>query len=800
MHQSNKGRTTTTTKNLTSSSSFGKSTTKTVSYNSLHAGLDFTNMSTNNNSSGILKKRMKEKQGPTDWTHLGLKSKYRDEDAREETWNEWKKTSTASKTLLDALHDVLPVVKVERHPVHRWYNESLDNENETSNNRTKARLLMKRFVFDVQEMWLANLEHLHEHKPDKMFTEADNSGLEDLNRGNGLENRRDVREIVALNHQIQSVSQKRAFANAYHTTRLPQVNVMLDYVPFRTPVLDGMRPLAPHVDTIISCLRAESVGNAISFIDGPVCKTTTSFSVHLQRCIPSVDYITYVSPDVFWRIQFIHSASLEQRVYVIKELDVANYVVESINSNALGYSNHLSCCVYKKDVHQFPYSDGIIEWEGSVEAMVMESPFNQGTMKPLQIIINVTLSPQDSNEHNTTDPFLLQMQLSPAEISLLFHDLNVPLFDAGWWTSNERSEVFWPRLLDQIYVGTDQVSSTYRIPTFIGVREIKTFHLVENSLSLSQAASCAYELLSVLRIVPSPQANSLPEMILPQLGQSSFRLNDVSEQYVSTVTSTHIISIPPDVSDLAWRDKAKRCVNYGAWEILLDDCSPLSTNASDLEKKAQDVPGACEIGKKGLWYPDQVRPDKEKTQVAANFFRDDVKSSTNSIVVNLTLGLETAIIFPKVFAWESFSQTPPPCTGEEAKPFPSVFTQQLVSMKNEYLKSPIEKRPSNTVIIFEAFPTEGIDYLPKDELHKPIGFKRFVPTKNKYGFREQIEVDLLKIDPHVDSHVYGITRYGAIANNIGVNSRNIWHNSIAVSEHINRLVKLLPLINSLWND
>ena len=91
MQQSAKGKSLATTKSL-NSSSFGKSTTKTVSYNSLYGGSNLEGKTTQN-VSGVLKKRMQEKQGPTDWTHLGLKSKYRDEDAREETWNEWKKTT-----------------------------------------------------------------------------------------------------------------------------------------------------------------------------------------------------------------------------------------------------------------------------------------------------------------------------------------------------------------------------------------------------------------------------------------------------------------------------------------------------------------------------------------------------------------------------------------------------------------------------------------------------------------------------------------------------------------------------------
>lgn len=56
----------------------------------------------------------------------------------------------------------------------------------------------------------------------------------------------------------------------------------------------------------------------------------------------------------------------------------------------------------------------------------------------------------------------------------------------------------------------------------------------------------------------------------------------------------------------------------------------------------------------------------------------------------------------------------------------------------------------------------------------------------RYGFREQVEVTLLGVDPVLATVVFGITRTGAVPNNTGVNNRNLWHNTLAVTEHINR--------------
>lgn len=56
----------------------------------------------------------------------------------------------------------------------------------------------------------------------------------------------------------------------------------------------------------------------------------------------------------------------------------------------------------------------------------------------------------------------------------------------------------------------------------------------------------------------------------------------------------------------------------------------------------------------------------------------------------------------------------------------------------------------------------------------------------RYGYREQVEVTLLGVDPVLATVVFGITRTGAVPNNTGVNNRNLWHNTLAITEHINR--------------
>lgn len=143
-----------------------------------------------------------ESQGPIDWSHQGIKSKYRGEHEREHTWHTWMQSVNLSKTLLEDVHKVLPVVRVERHPIYAKYHQLLEDENATSNTRTRSRLLMKRFVLDVQEIWLTNLQHLHEHKPENI---AAGDVDDDYDRGDGIAHRRDTKAILALDHQVRNL-------------------------------------------------------------------------------------------------------------------------------------------------------------------------------------------------------------------------------------------------------------------------------------------------------------------------------------------------------------------------------------------------------------------------------------------------------------------------------------------------------------------------------------------------------------------------------------------------------------------
>jgi hypothetical protein len=338
-----------------------------------------------------------EPQGPIDWTHHGLKYKYRGETQREEAYELWMKSIGDAKRLLELDHEIMPLVKVERHPLFLLYENRVQEENFSSNTRTKSRLLMKRFILDVQELWLANLQHLHEHalhlssstsastsgtgripsssrdNPDEESLhgfnddyEMDNNNPEprvkpeNYHRGHGLANRRDVTEITQYQHQIQSVSQSRAFAHAYHTSKLPAPLVKMDYVPRTTPGLTPVKPVVPEIEPISSHLvyqwhnnnnnnhhhnhRHHSEYDYYYYYRECVhsgCDHLDTAILTIDRLLPSMDFLHHritslhtsnnnnnhknINDDVYWRFTWVDTQTLGKSVFLCAEASLAIY-------------------------------------------------------------------------------------------------------------------------------------------------------------------------------------------------------------------------------------------------------------------------------------------------------------------------------------------------------------------------------------------------------------------------------------------------------------------------------------------
>ncbi|KAJ8539094.1 hypothetical protein ON010_g12776 [Phytophthora cinnamomi] len=160
-----------------------------------------------------------ELQGPTSWLSDDLFVKYRSEKDRETLWFafvELKKqqqeieTCGSANSKEQASLAVIPIVT--RHPICALF-ETLQNlENLRTQAETRKRNLTKTFIFDVNHIWLTNLDHFN-HQPTRhrILEEAreDESELVDP-ESRSLSGRRDEQAIREGYSQIQSISSARA--------------------------------------------------------------------------------------------------------------------------------------------------------------------------------------------------------------------------------------------------------------------------------------------------------------------------------------------------------------------------------------------------------------------------------------------------------------------------------------------------------------------------------------------------------------------------------------------------------------
>eukprot|EP01038_Epipyxis_sp_PR26KG_P007229 gene7229-9860_t len=934
-----------------------------------------------------------EKQGPIDWSVNGLKSKYRGEEEREEAWRKSIELEKQAELMLQSKGIVLPVSKVNRHPFYVMYYKHLYNENFVALSRTKSRLLMKRFVFDVQELWLTNLQHLREHQSALMFTgEENDENLKEKStnflRGNGLKDRRDVQAIKEMDSQIQSVSQQRIFQNAYHTSRMPDVKVALDYQPFPTTTIKDIKPRLPVIQTLIENISLSLEPHSLSYHNknnrkryvftsphSPLYKFEgTSVILHIDRLIPSTDYQMIIQPEVIWRFTIYYGGiySLKSKYYLCKESSIATYITDLLQEGEkkrpsyLLYSIPLILFDYSDDPHKISYERSVsigtnyvhvdqisvaIGAFGQQQLLNNNESLNNGninnieTISPFVTAIKIEISARivADDMGDVENGHIVYLECSPVEITHLVKTCtlmksphlgepvlayNISVHDVLWWVDPKRNDDLWPFIIpfliiqrhinnadnyannndvtislalqyDQSLLFMQQegptgvtadhsslISDESSINTNIEISTRgnpknryyksdanKVLERAEGALPTSSALSCAYELLEFLSVVSTPNNvnddnnnnnnnnnddestidhnislrleythvdfffNSTENNLNPSFLDGV--MNNISPENNKLVVHNELMNelrlknglknVMPLIDDTIpimnndnlttngvhptmFQPITQReiyCIYTGQWEYIMNHFSYNSSLLASLNHKSgldlvTVVPGICETGQQGLWYPDHNTGIKtennhyllEYTQASARYFRDSKLSSTDTVLVNMTYALDTAILLPTIVAWEYFSTFPTIALAEEIDDNCQEISIPILTnaipnalIYSEPLDSPLEKRMSDTIIIFQSTPREGIDYMPVDLAHttrKPKGYCRHFPTKNMNGFRQQIEVKLLGVDPVLPTMVFGITSAGAQPNNMNVNVRNIWHNTLAVTEHINR--------------
>jgi hypothetical protein len=164
-----------------------------------------------------------ELQGPTSWLSDDLFVKYRSEEDREKLWLAYVELREQQQEIEargtpnakeQASLAVIPIVT--RHPICALFETLQDLENLRTQAETRKRNLTKTFIFDVNHVWLTNLDHFN-HRParHRVLDQAPGAEGDEIDpESRSLSGRRDERAIREGYSQIQSISSERALKHA----------------------------------------------------------------------------------------------------------------------------------------------------------------------------------------------------------------------------------------------------------------------------------------------------------------------------------------------------------------------------------------------------------------------------------------------------------------------------------------------------------------------------------------------------------------------------------------------------------
>eukprot|EP01035_Chromulina_nebulosa_P018540 gene18540-24260_t len=238
----------------------------------------------------------------------------------------------------------------------------------------------------------------------------------------------------------------------------------------------------------------------------------------------------------------------------------------------------------------------------------------------------------------------------------------------------------------------------------------------------------------------------------------------------------------------------------GLWETILLSSPSLSLQSSGVIKQIAKVPGVSEISDYILWFQTNEIKTNRDTKVCAVYRRNDEISRTKAIQVYLILALEVPILHPPLIAEEDLQIDPPKQLNESVDHIiPSFAARRRYKLGSYHSKSndanilvdvidsPIAGRLSNCICVQSFGAVEGKDY-PLEEYNRTTNRDelRYVSEVNNNGFRVKLISELLTSDDYLPTLVFGITEAGVQPNIPGVNSRNVWHSVLAVTEDINR--------------
>ena len=814
-----------------------------------------------------------EPQGPIDWSSQALRVKYRGASQREAAWQAWKHASAYSMQCLEEETGlVLPVAVVDRHPIFALFFKCIHEDNIRSLARSHARLKMKRFVQDVQEVWLSNLKHLREYQSTVAFTEdvPDDALIDtvsDLGSGGGnvlrggtasdgsnkataktaessnmgLDDRRDSRAILKMSAQIQSVAARRANRKAFHSSRMPEPTVALDYPVRPTPQKQMAPPPPPLLQALVD-------GVAITWGHLIVGYDPLPAFLFIHRLVPQEeggdrgrDREPSPSPDAssenesspslregaLWRLSILRQEDAAVTALMVSERKVLELL--SVAAAAETAQEHREDDEIPLWSSQEPI---LLTWKREVLEADVALTFLSSNESYLggQVRVNILVKKLGLRLSKTYAWLkvraLLRLPLDSAR------DTSAPVAAGG----TECEEVLCGSNGGDL---CEMISSLIHLKSAAGSSQEPTEieldkdwesgtvgdSILSSGLSEAQAQTAAWEFLRFMdvslsaSIPPGHGSPFSPSALCPNrqpLLHALMKLERFVIDGLETLPGALMLEsrpkpeVPPPIVVIKGPlvvEGSTSCAGKEAvedWEKQADQLPCSSLVVSGGMARQNVVPGACAVGTAGLWLASSQSADTmsdkdsqnpvpfskityaELTQPAALFFRNSRLSSSDTVLVNAVIAFDSPCLVLPVIAWEATSCEPPRSLHDPADGVVPLLAATPHSLRRMPVISMIQERLTPTVGIFTNVAEALVDYQALDKPTLPAGLARAWPTRDSRGFRRSVHVSLLRVDPSLPTLVFGITRVGATCNNTHAHARNVWHSSYLVTDHINR--------------
>ena len=766
-----------------------------------------------------------ETQGPLSWSSTDLRTKYRSETDRLAAYTAYETALKEADTLQVESGTVVAVPEVNQHPVYVLYNELVRLESTRASNRSRARNRMRRFVLDVHTVWVTNLGGLEEHG---QLDTADSPKPPPKRRA--LPGGRDTEAITNVSSQIQSVANQRTFDDSQsyietieedgtvRRTAFEEAEKKRAREPVGTcPMLTKAIEPGPEKWTLVNGEPA-----AIAVVEG-AAKGVVEARVFVDR-------IRRGGEEPIWGVS-VYSVATATTVTTVLSEEVVQQVARKIKSSERSATPIQPVIVHRQGV-RVTCGDLAIPALCSVLVKTVEAH--------VRVVFQFRMTGKAPWKEGSTATYLppreMTFETSTYEVvARLKKGGLVSATDGEFWRSAGNNEMWrevismmgmekWAPLEEEEDGGEEKKEE---------VTDGKKKKRKKKKKEEGSAAAAAATTTTTTRAAAAASNLTIPHHVVflptPQHDESdkTIRIGGLTDDqvfadsplpprlgvddYFTCVSLGYELSSAITIKDgaILINNKAHpTAANVsqeeladpgGAWaKEMFKAMPPLSMRISGKIGFHQMCPGLVSVGKKGLWWPTNTREghfvenqdddvEPEVTRPTAIYLRDSTLSSSDGVLVNMALALESPLLSPLLMSWDPMNEAPPQTPHMECECKVPMFMNTPNTLLHHPLESELDARMPPTIMT-----------LTKAELPPDFAIHAAHGTREKHrrrasmfivnhGFRCKVLVDLLMPDEIIPPYVFGVTKKGAKQNRTGVNGRNMWHSEQRCVEQLCRI-------------